>query len=131
MMPLIGRLCGGAMVVVLGTTNRFVAPVLLVGVAGHMLYAAGAGEKRTGDPTKGWSLVALSVATSLDALGVGFGLAWLDESLWLPCVTIGVTASLMTFVGMRLGRRAGQMLGPWAERAGACVLTVLAIKFLL
>jgi len=130
MMPLIGRLGGEALVSVLGATNRFVAPLLLFSVAAHMLYAAGAEEQRTGDPTRGWSLVALSVATSLDALGVGFGLAWLEVSLLLPCFVIGVTASLMTFVGMRLGRRAGGVLGPWAERAGAGVLIALGVKFL-
>jgi putative Mn2+ efflux pump MntP len=48
------------------------------------------------DPTKGMSLVMLSLATSIDALGVGYGIGILGQSFFWMAVWIGITAAAMT-----------------------------------
>jgi manganese efflux pump family protein len=83
------------------------------------------------DPTRGWSLVGLSVATSIDALAVGITFSLIDMSVWGPALVIGVAALLMTFVGMRLGKTAGEHLGQWAERIGGAVLIVIGARILV
>lgn len=89
------------------------------------------GRETNFDPTRGWSLVGLSVATSIDALAVGltFGLVGLDVAF--PALLIGVTAFVMTLFGALLGKTAGVHLGEWAERIGGLVLIAMGIKFVL
>jgi len=81
------------------------------------------------DPSRGWSLMMLSVATSLDALVVGFSLGLRGESIWLTSAVIGGTAVLMALVGVAVGRRIGEAIGRPAEILGAVVLIALGISF--
>ena len=86
-----------------------------------MIYEAlhGDDEERAGrDPTRGASLVVLSVATSIDALAVGLSLALLGVEIWYPAVVIGAVAFAFTAVGIHLGRRFGALLGRRMEIAG-------------
>lgn len=85
----------------------------------------------TRDPTRGWSLVGLAVATSIDALAVGLSLALLRVSIWFPSVVIGVVALALTAVGFALGRSIGHRLGQWAERVGGAVLMLVGARILV
>lgn len=87
--------------------------------------------KECPDPTRGFSLVMLSVATSLDALGVGFSLGILGQGLFLAAVWIGITAAAMTWAAMRLGNRFSEALGRRMETVGGLVLMAIAVKLLL
>ena len=83
------------------------------------------------DPTRGASLVMLSVATSIDALAVGLSLAFLRVPVLFPSLVIGVVAAAMTGMGLQLGRRAGSLLGSRMETVGGLVLILIAFKVLL
>lgn len=87
-------------------------------------------EESAQDPTKGISLVTLSVATSIDALAVGLTLGLMDTGIWYPAAVIGVVACVMTALGMVLGRRAGRRLGRAAEVVGGLVLVGIGVKLL-
>jgi len=84
------------------------------------------------DPTRGWSLLALSLGTSMDALVVGFSLGLRGEgsSIWRVSLLIGVVAGLMAWTGVVLGARIGMAVGKPAEIFGALVLMGLGISFL-
>ena len=86
---------------------------------------------KTTDPTRGWSLVLLAVATSIDALVVGFSLGLKETSIWETSITIGLAAAAMALVGVVLGRRIGVALGRPAEFLGGMVLIGLGVSFLL
>lgn len=87
---------------------------------------------RRRDPTRGWSLIALSIATSLDALVVGFSLSLRGATgIWWPCLTIGLVAGLMSLTGVIAGQHLGRALGKPAELAAAAVLILLAASFLI
>ena len=83
------------------------------------------------DPTRGLSLVMLSLATSLDALGVGFSLGLVGGSILWPAVVIGLTAAAMTWLAMRLGRVLSQRLGRRMGLAGGAILVAIAFKLVL
>ncbi|MGA2400714.1 MAG: manganese efflux pump MntP family protein [Syntrophobacteraceae bacterium] len=83
------------------------------------------------DPTRGFSLVILSVASSMDALGVGFSMGILGSSLIAPAIWFGVTAGAMTWAAMKLGNRLSTKFGRWVEAAGGLVLMALAVEFVL
>lgn len=78
------------------------------------------------DPTRGWPLIGLSIATSLDALAVGIGMGIAGARLLLPAAVIGVTASLMTLTAMRLGQTLSRRIGRRLEVAGALLILAAA-----
>ncbi len=82
------------------------------------------------DPTKGWPLWGLAIATSIDALVVGFSLAMSKQNIWLASIIIGITAGGMALLGVVLGKRIGQFLGKPAEILGAIILIALGVSFL-
>ena len=86
LMPVIGWLAGSTIRPLIESWDHWLAFALLAAVGGRMIVDALRGEKATAspaDPTRGLSLVVLSVATSIDALGVGFSLGVLNQNLFM------------------------------------------------
>lgn len=96
---------------------------------GNSKNAEGASSGRK-DLTRGWSLVALSFATSFDALGVGFSLSMTAQSLFWESVCIGFVAAAMTWTGLRMGRVLSIRFGKCVETVGAIILFGIAFKLL-
>ena len=88
-------------------------------------------EAECADPTRGFSLVMLSVATSIDALGVGFSLGVLNQNLFMVAVCIGITAAAMTWLAMKIGNRLSQRFAKRMEIIGGFILVAIAFKLLL
>ncbi|MDL2329866.1 manganese efflux pump MntP family protein, partial [Desulfosarcina sp. OttesenSCG-928-A07] len=84
------------------------------------------------DPTKGMILVMLSVATSIDALAVGFSLSLMHISIWMPALMIGGVAFLFTAIGISIGGKIAQAnrLRRWAETIGGFVLLAIGLNIL-
>lgn len=115
--------------------DHWLAFGLLVFVGGKMIWEAirEAREEDAGtDPTRGRMLVTLSVATSIDSLAVGLSFAVLGVSVWLPSLVIGLVATALTALGLRLGCLLGaaSRLGSRAEIVGGLVLVAIGIKIL-
>lgn len=84
------------------------------------------------DPTRGFSLIMLSVATSIDALAVGLSFSMLKLSVWFPAVVIGVVCFVLTALGLQLGKSLCQAeaLAKRAEMIGGIVLLGIGVKIL-
>ncbi len=133
MMPVVGWLAGHGLQQWISTYDHWVAFILLSLVGGKMIIEAlRADDERTfvQDPSRGWTLVILSVATSIDALAVGFSLALLGGNIWFPALIIGLVAGVLTIAGMFLGQKVGVLWGRRVEIAGGVVLCVIGIKIL-
>lgn len=132
-MPVLGWLAGLSVARWIGPVDHWIAFGLLAWIGGKMISEAlkGEDEEERADPTRGWTLVLLSIATSLDALAVGFSLALLKVSIWWPAVVIGVVAGAFTTVGLRLGTRFGALLGRRMEIAGGLILIAIGLKILV
>ncbi len=136
LLPIIGWSAG---LPVRDTIERFghwVAFGLLVYVGLNMIREAFKLEedaRRHKDPTRGLTLVMLSVATSIDALAVGLTISMLKVSIWTPALIIGLVAGLFTVLGLYLGKSVGsaERLSPIAEVLGGVVLLVIAVKILI
>jgi manganese efflux pump family protein len=98
LMPVLGWLAGLSVERWISGVDHWVAFALLLAIGGHMVYDAlrGDEERSIKDPTRGASLIVLSVATSIDALAVGLSLALLGVDIWYPAVVIGIVAFLFT-----------------------------------
>ena len=134
LMPIIGWLAGIGFQQQIAAWDHWIAFGLLAFVGGHMLWEAWSEdheEKDSKDPTRGLSLVILSVATSIDALAVGFSLSVLGVSIWTPALVIGLIAGVLTVIGMLIGRRAGNHWGPRVEIFGGLILIGIGLKILV
>ena len=132
LMPVIGWLAGETVSAYTRAWDHWLAFGLLAFVGGRMLVSRPEDdERRNADPTRGATLVVLSVATSLDALAVGFSLALLGVRILFPAVAIGIVACAMTITGMVMGQRFGSRLGRSAEKLGGFVLIGIGIKIVI
>jgi putative Mn2+ efflux pump MntP len=133
-MPVLGWLVGTTVASGISSWDHWLAFALLLCVGGKALYQAWArqGEQRLAtDPTRGLSLVMLSVATSIDALAVGLSLAMLDVVIWYPSMLIGLTTASLTALGMVAGSRLGSRLGRRMEAIGGLVLIAIGVKIVV
>ena len=131
MMPVLGWSAGTLVASRIAGWDHWLAFVLLSYVGGKMLWEAFGARRSSGpksDPTRGLTLVTLSVATSIDALAVGLSMAFLRVSIWIPSVVIGIITALITAVGIGFGARLGPRCGRWAEVAGGCVLIAIGVR---
>jgi putative Mn2+ efflux pump MntP len=134
LMPTIGWVGGIAVHAYIAAFSHWVAFGLLAFVGGKMLLEAilRGGEKldASRDPTSGWSLVILSVATSIDALAVGLSLGVIGSSILVPVLVIGIVAAAFTILGMFLGRRIGIRWGQRVEVLGGIILLAIGCRIL-
>ena len=76
-------------------------------------------------------MTVLAIATSIDALAVGFTLPLLGAPMILTIVTIGVVTAFASALGLFAGRRFGAMLGRRLDLVGGLVLIGLGTKILI
>jgi len=133
LMPVIGWLAGLTVIQWVEAWDHWIAFSLLAIIGGRMIYEAFSDEEKTDDrdPTKGLSLVLLSIATSIDALAVGFSLSVIGVSIWMPALVIGLVAGVLTIAGMLLGGRIGDRWGSRVEIFGGLVLIAIGAKILI
>ncbi len=131
-MPVLGWLAGRSLARWLEAVDHWVAFGLLVVIGGKMLWeSVRPADDPARDPTRGWTLLILSVATSIDALAVGLSLAFLEVSIWVPSLVIGLVAAVLSALGALFGCRLGRRFGLWAERFGGLVLIGIGVKIVL
>jgi len=134
LMPVLGWLAGRTVVGLIGDYDHWVAFILLALVGSRMIwesFRSKDGRSKAIDITKGFLLLTLSVATSIDALAVGLTFAFMKINIALASSTIGVVAFVATVIGFLLGRKAGHLIGRRAEAIGGTILIGIGIKTLL
>lgn len=76
-------------------------------------------------------LFPITIATSLDAFGVGFTLSILGYGLLLPILLFGITTFVVTIFGFVFGRKLKTFLGKKIEIFGGIILILIGFKILL
>jgi putative Mn2+ efflux pump MntP len=72
-----------------------------------------------------WLLAVTGFATSIDAMAVGVGLAFIDANIWVVASAIGLATFTMVTIGVMVGRGIGTVVGKRAELLGGLVLIVV------
>jgi len=132
-MPVIGWLAGETIEPYIRNYDHWIAFVLLAFVGGRMIHSAffAKEEDARKDPSRGLTLVLLSVAVSIDALAVGLSLGVLGILVWYPAIVIGLVTSLLSLAGLRAGRVFGNKFGKPVEIIGGLVLIGIGLRILL
>lgn len=133
-MPIIGWLAGANVARYIADYDHWVVFILLSAVGGKMVYESlksDDGDKVDSDITRGLVMVGLSIATSIDALAVGFSMAVMRQEIMMPAIIIGIVAAAMTLFGIYIGEKASSKMGAKAEIIGGIVLIIIGIKNLI
>ena len=75
-------------------------------------------------------IFSLTIATSIDAFGVGFTLSILGYGIIFPVLLFGFTTFIITLLGFGLGRKLKKFFGKKIEIFGGLVLMLIGIKIL-
>jgi len=133
--PLIGWALGLSAASYVKEWDHWVAFGLLAGLGLRMVWA-GFQKPEEGVPEKPvrhgfWLLAMTGFATSIDAMAVGVGLAFLDVAILPVAVAIGFTTFVMVTLGVMVGRVLGAVAGRWAEIFGGIVLIGIGIVIVI
>ncbi len=125
--PVVGWALGLAAAQYVRSWDHWIAFVLLGGLGLRMIAAGARPRPDDAPPVKPsrhtfWVLAATGLATSIDAMAVGAGLALLDERIVPIAAAIGVTTFAMVTLGVMVGRVLGLAAGRRAEVIGGVVL---------
>jgi len=131
LMPILGWLAGTTVRQYIESFDHWLAMILLSYIGIKMIRESSRTEEYSRpDPTKGMSLVVLSVATSIDALAMGLSLALLGVGIIYPSVVIGIVALVFTVAGLALGRIIGMKWRSRVTLAGGLILIGIGLKIL-
>ena len=134
--PLIGWLAGSMAQKFIAEYDHWLAFGLLLALGLKMIWGAlhddeaAAADKNRTDTTLLLTVIT-AIATRIDSMVVGVGLAFLDANIWLTALAIGISTTIMAAIGLRLGRLLGQKIGSRAEMAGGVVLISIGTFILL
>lgn len=134
LMPLLGWLAGRTVVEQIAGYDHWVAFTLLALVSGRMFwesFRSNSAQDKAVDITKGFLLLTLSVATSIDALAVGLSFAFLRVNMAVASLTIGTVAFAVTIAGFIIGRKTSKLAGKRAEAIGGIILLAIGLRILL
>ena len=137
LMPLTGWICVHTVVELFSGFQKlipWIALILLLYLGGRMLLEGRRGEDPEGTPPAiGWTgLLLQGIATSIDALSVGFTIA---EYSWLAAAVEALIIGVVTFeicmVGLRLGKHFGTKLAGRASILGGIVLIGIGLEIFI
>jgi putative Mn2+ efflux pump MntP len=132
-MPLLGWFAGIHIAHLIRAVDHWIAFGLLLFVGARMIRASFQKDTETflADPSRGMSLVMLSVATSIDALAVGLTLAMIQINIWYPCALIGIITAMLSVTGIFTGKYLGKKIGPRMEFIGGVILILIGARILI
>ena len=130
-MPVLGWAAGLHFRKFMGAWDHWVASGLLFAIGIKMIWEARGEERKPFDPTHPFVLFILSIATSLDALGVGLSLSFIGVSIFLPAFIIGMVTFSLCLPGVYMGKRAGTFLEGKIEILGGVILMGIGVKILV
>jgi len=132
-MPFIGWRAGVAARPVIEQWDHWIAFAILLGVGGKLIYDGirSRGDIYARNALTFSALLLSAIATSIDALVVGFGFGFLNVSILVALVTIGIVTFVVSFGGVYLGRLVGRHFGDYVEVGAGLILIIIGTKILV
>lgn len=131
--PLIGWFLGSLANDMVMSWNHYIAFFLLTVLGARMILSGIRNNMPEPEVNRHgfWLLVATAIATSLDGMAVGVGLAFLQVNILQTIAIIGCTTTIMTIIGVMIGRFIGPLFGKRAEVLGGIVLIGIGCQIFL
>lgn len=133
LMPLIGWMIGNSIKGLIEPVDHWIAFGLLGLIGGKMITESflGSEEREIKNPLLWKVIIMLSLATSIDALAVGFSFATLLDKIFLVVFIIGLVTFIASMLGILLGKKTGPRINQYAEVIGGLILIFIGTKILV
>jgi len=133
LMPLLGWIAGSNLVKLIADYDHWLAFAILNLIGVKMMIDARHVQLAplSRDFTRGFSLVSLSIATSIDALAVGFSIGIMKTEILFPAIIIGLVAAIMTLIGIKIGVFLSARFGQKISMIGGLILIFIGIRIVL
>ena len=132
-MPVIGWLAGSGIKVYAEDFDHWIAFGILALLGGKMIYESFKTdpENRSFNPLDFKVMIGMAIATSIDALIVGFSFALLNFKILLSVGIIGAVTYTVAMLGMLFGKKIGARMGRRMEILGGVMLIIIGLKILI
>lgn len=133
-MPLIGWYAGSLFYDFISKYSHIISFILLVGIGCKMIMEAYDEDKceREGICRLSGDLILLGVATSIDALAIGFSFSLIKNiDIFKSITVIGLITFVISFSGVYLGSKIGKFINTKVEYFGGAILILIGIKSLI
>lgn len=131
LMPFIGYTIGKNFSKAIISIDHFIAFILLLIIGINMIIESSKTSEKEDDDISFKKMIVLAIATSIDALAVGFTLACLRVEIFTPIISIGVITFILSIVGVKIGNLFGEKYKGKSEILGGVILIIIAFKILL
>jgi putative Mn2+ efflux pump MntP len=133
LMPWVGWSIGSIANDTFRAVDHWIAFAMLSFIGGKMIYESRSltENQNTTDPLNLYVLISLSIATSIDALAVGFTFSFLEIAILEPILIIGAVTFFFSLAGTYIGASFGHMFEDKVELIGGLVLIAIGLKILL
>ncbi|WP_234396963.1 manganese efflux pump MntP [Bacillus massiliglaciei] len=130
-MPLLGMATGRFLSDQFGTVAGYAGGILLIILGVQMFISGLKGSEEAILAPIGKGLVIFALSVSLDSFSVGLTLGIFGAKTVMTIVCFGVTAAVLTWGGLVLGRKMQGVLGIYSEMLGGGILLAFGLKLLL
>ncbi len=131
-MPLAGWLLGSSFASFINSFQHWLAFIILAFIGIKMIADSRRSSKVSQkDFTCHKTLLALAIATSIDAFTVGVSFSLINVSIIMPVIIIGIITFFTSIIGVYAGKLSGCLLRNYAEIFGGSILIIIALKILL
>jgi putative Mn2+ efflux pump MntP len=132
-MPLAGWLVGHSMKSLIEPVDHWIAFGLLSLIGGKMIIESliSSEAREIKNPLDLKVILTLSLATSIDALAVGFSFATLLDKILIAVLIIGTVTFIASMLGILLGKKTGPKINKYSEIFGGLILIFIGVKILV
>lgn len=130
-MPLLGIIAGHFISDKFGMIAQYIGGILLIILGIQMILSSLKKEERIVIKPFGWGLMVFALSVSLDSFSVGLSLGIFGARSAAVVICFGVVATLLTWIGLLLGRKFQGYIGSYSEALGGSILLAFGIKLLL
>jgi len=132
-MPLVGWLVGNSIKSLIEPVDHWIAFGLLSLIGGKMIIESfiSSEAREIKNPLHIKVILTLSLATSIDALAIGFSFATLLDKILIAVFIIGAVTFIASMLGILLGKKTGPKINKYSEIIGGLILIFIGCKILI
>lgn len=132
LMPLVGYYLGVSFADMVNQFDHWISFVLLGFIGGKMIKESFERDECPVDSDFSFkTMLAMAIATSIDAMAVGVSLAFLKVNIWIAVLLIGLTTAAFSAAGVYMGKFFGCRYKSGAEFVGGLILIAMGCKILI
>lgn len=129
--PIVGYFLGASFNAYFDSFDHYIIFGILLILGLNLIFEAFSKKHQPGGSLSFSSMLAISLATSLDSLAVGVTLALEELNLWLAIVIFAAVTFTLSVIGAILGCKCGEKFKKHASIIGGTILILIGIQILI